>query len=150
MRRALAFGGLALWLAAGGAAAEDRVLGTWVLDEAAFRAHVERLYEAAIAEAPAAERERATALAERAVDALVEQVAGSSATFAADGTVVLRPPAGEPQTGSWSRQGERILLEPAVDTPASTSLIGTFEDGRLELTPEQEDAVGFIMKRPAE
>jgi len=154
MRRTLVF---ALWLslaAATGAAAQtdDRVVGRWVLDEAAFRAQVERFYAAAMLEVPADQMERAEAFAAEAIEATVAQMAGSSATFEADGTVMLEPTQGPPQAGSWSREGDSIVLEPAVDAPEAeaVTLIGTFEDDRLRLTPDEPDAVGFVMRRPAE
>ena len=149
MRRTLLAVLLAFGLA-GPAAAEDRVLGRWVLDEAAFRAQVERFYDAAMVQVPADQQAKAEAFAEQAIEATVDRMAGSSATFEADGTVLLQPAAGRPQTGRWSREGDTIVLEPAVDGAEATTLIGTFEEDRLRLTPEQEDAVGFIMRRAAE
>ena len=134
----------------GGAAAEDRVLGRWVLDEAAFRAQVERFYAAAMMQVPADQQAKAEAFAEQAIEATVARMAGSSATFRDDGTVRLEPADGRPQTGSWSREGDRIVLEPAVDAAEAVAMIATFEDGRLRLTPDQEDAIGFVMRRPAE
>jgi hypothetical protein len=136
--------------AAGGAAAEDRVLGRWVLDEAAFRDQVQRFYEAAMTEVPAEQREQAEAFAEQAIDATVARMAGSAVTFEADGTVLLDPAEGRPQQGSWSREGDTIVLEPAAGAEDAVAMIGTFEDGHLRLTPDQQDAVGFVMRRPAE
>jgi hypothetical protein len=141
---------LVLALGVAGAAAEDRVLGRWVLDEAAFRAQVERFYAAAMLEVPAEQRPQAEAFAEQAIEATVDRMAGASATFQADGTVMLEPADGRPQTGSWSREGDTIVLEPAVDAAEATTLIGTFEEDRLRLTPDQEDAVGFVMRRAGE
>lgn len=150
MRRTL----LALLFAlgvAGPAAADDRVLGRWVLDEAAFRAQVERFYAAAMTQVPAEQQAKAEAFAEQAIEATVDRMAGSSATFESDGTVMLEPAAGRPQVGTWSRAGETIVLEPGVDAAEATTLIGTFEDeGLLRLTPDQADAVGFVMRRAAE
>jgi hypothetical protein len=139
----------ALLLVAGAvtAAAEDRVVGRWVLDEPAFRAQVERFYAAAITEVPAAERDQAEAFVERAVEATVARMAGSTATFEPDGTVMLEPAEGRPQTGSWSREGDRIVLEPGVDADEAVRMVGTFEDGHLKLTPDQENAVGFLMRK---
>ncbi len=143
---------LAAFLLAAGAlsaAAEDRVVGRWVLDEPAFRAQVERFYAAAIAQVPAEEQEQAEGFVEQAVEATVARMAGAAATFEPDGTVMLQPADGRPQKGSWSREGDRIVLEPAVHTAEAVRMIGTFEDGNLKLTPDQENAVGFLM-RPAE
>lgn len=141
-----------LCLAAGAAtaAAEDRVVGRWVLDEPAFRAQVERFYEAAILQVPAEQQEQAEAFVEQAVEATVDRMAGSAAVFDADGTVLLEPPQGRPQKGSWSREGDTILLEPAVDADEAVRMIGTFEDEHLRLTPDQENAVGFLMRRSDE
>jgi hypothetical protein len=135
---------------AGAAAAEDRVLGRWLLDEAAFRDQVERFYAAAIRQVPEAQRDQAEAFAEQAIAATVARMAGSSATFRADGTVLLDPADGRPQTGSWSRDGEAVVLEPAVDAPEATTLIGTFEGDRLRLTPKVANGVGFVMRRATE
>jgi len=140
---------LALALAAPVLAA-DRVVGRWVLDEAAFRAQVERFYAEALAQVPAEDRDRAEAMAERAIDATVERMAGAAATFEPDGTVVLDAGEGPAQEGRWSRAGDTIVVEPAAEGEAATTLVGTFEDGRLRLKPDQEGAVGFVMRRPAE
>jgi hypothetical protein len=147
--RALLLAALVLVAGAASAAAEDRVVGRWVLDEPAFRAQVERFYAAAIAEVPAAEQEQAEQFVDQAVEATVARMAGAAATFEPDGTVMLQPADGRPQKGSWSREGDTIVLQPAVDTAEAVRMIGTFEDGNLELTPDQENAVGFLM-RPAE
>ncbi|MFP4127135.1 MAG: hypothetical protein ACLFU0_10875 [Alphaproteobacteria bacterium] len=135
---------------AGPTAADDRVLGRWVLDEAAFRAQVEGFYTAAIAEVPAEEQEQAEAFVDQAVEATVERMAGSSATFEADGTVTLEPAEGRPQTSNWSREGDTIVLEPAVDAAEAATLVGTFEEDRLRLTPDEGDGVGFVMRRATE
>jgi hypothetical protein len=130
--------------------AADRVVGRWVLDEAAFRAQVERFYADALAQVPADERDRAEAMAERAIDATVAQMAGAAATFEPDGTVVLDAGAGPAREGRWSRVGDTIVVEPGAADADATTLLGTFEDDRLRLTPDREDAVGFVMRRPAE
>ncbi len=130
--------------------AADRVVGRWVVDEAAFRAQVERFYAEALAQLPAEERDRAEAVAERAVDATVERMADTAVTFEPDGTVVLDAGQGPAREGRWSRQGDRIVVEPVGDGDEATALVGSFEDDRLRLTPDAEDAVGFVMRRPAE
>jgi len=130
--------------------AADRVVGRWVVDEAAFRAQVERFYAEALAQLPAEERDRAEAVAERAVDATVERMADTAVSFEPDGTVVLDAGQGPAREGRWSRQGDRIVVEPVGDGDEATALVGSFEDDRLRLTPDAEDAVGFVMRRPAE
>ena len=130
--------------------AADRVVGRWVVDEAAFRVQVERFYAEALAQLPAEERDRAEAVAERAVDATVERMADTAVTFEPDGTVVLDAGQGPAREGRWSRQGDRIVVEPVGDGDEATALVGSFEDDRLRLTPDAEDAVGFVMRRPAE
>ncbi|NBB69290.1 MAG: hypothetical protein GVY33_03045 [Alphaproteobacteria bacterium] len=148
VRRVLA-GLLVLVLTAPGLAA-DRVVGRWVLDEAAFRAQVERFYAEALAQVPAEDRDRAEAMAERAIDATVERMAGAAVTFEPDGTVVLDAGDGPARQGRWSRQGDTIVVEPTADGAEATTLVGLFEDDRLRLEPDREDAVGFVMRRPAE
>lgn len=133
-----------------GATAADPVLGRWVLDEAAFRDQVERFYAAAMREIPADERDQAEAFAEQAIAATVDRMAGSAVTFEADGTVMLEPAEGRPQRGNWSRDGDTIVLEPAADAEDAVAMIGTLEDDHLRLTPDQADAVGFVMRRAAE
>ncbi len=130
--------------------AADRVVGRWVVDEAAFRVQVERFYAEALAQLPAEERDRAEAVAERAVDATVERMVGTEVSFEPDGTVVLDAGQGPAREGRWSRQGDRIVVEPVGDGDEATALVGSFEDDRLRLTPDAEDAVGFVMRRPAE
>ena len=130
--------------------AADRVVGRWVVDEAAFRVQVERFYAEALAQLPAEERDRAEAVAERAVDATVERMAGTEVSFEPDGTVVLDAGQGPAREGRWSRQGDRIVVEPVGDGDEATALVGSFEDERLRLTPDAEDAVGFVMRRGGE
>jgi len=134
---------------AASAAAEDRVVGRWVLDEPAFRDQVERFYEAAITQVPADDQAKAEAFVDQAIEATVARMAGSAATFEPDGTVMLEPAEGRPQKGSWSREGDTIVLHPAVDDAEAVRMIGTFEAGNLRLTPNQENAIGFLL-RPVE
>ncbi len=133
------------------AAAADEILGRWVLDEGAFREQAERFFGAAMLQVPAEQQEQAAAYADMAVDALVDQMRGSSVTFAEDGSVVMRTAAGAPQAGNWTREGDMVRLEPAIETPETASLTGELQaDGTLLLRSDVPDSVAFVMQRADE
>jgi hypothetical protein len=80
------------------------------------------------------------------MEAIVESVVSrfdQTVEFHGDGVALINGNDGERTTGRWTRQGDRIRLEPEGDT----SLAGPLDGGTLRLTAEGDTKFELVLKR---
>lgn len=125
----LAFG---LVLAAVLPASAESPVGTWRLDEAAYRAQVDAMLDRMLAQLPPEQREQMRQMMQ-AGDGPLEQELASRLEFRPDGTVA----ASEGEDGAmdaiatWRADGDTIVMtssEAGVDAP---DMVGSFDGGAL-------------------
>lgn len=107
-------------------------VGTWRLDEAAYRAQVDAMFERMLANVPPEQREQARRMMQGSQDPL-ESALASRVEFRDDGSVVATE-GDDPTTeriGTWREDGAEIVMSASAAEPDTPDMIGVFDGDRL-------------------
>jgi len=107
-------------------------VGTWRLDEAAYRAQIDAMLERMLEGVPPEQREQVRQMMQGSQDPL-ESALASRLEFKSDGTVVATEgddPAMEP-IGTWREDGAEIVMTADAAEPDTPDMIGVFDGETL-------------------